>query len=317
MENQDQAGASTGGTAEDPGTATADPGDVDGTVVSGVGLTALNIAAARAIETSHRDGLIDDPLAEHFVRAAAAHVPLPTRIEEVADGDRDPVWGRAGRYFGLRTRVFDDYVRAAADAGIRQFVLLAAGLDSRAFRLGLPGDGDLYEIDRGPVLAFKQQVLDAVGAEPTVRRHTIAADLAGPWPEPLRAAGFDPARPTAWLAEGLLPYLPAEVETRLLETVVELSAPGSRIALELVLAHTTDEVRQDPILVEGRKKFGVDMGALFSKEERRDPVDWLVGRGWAMTSASAFHHQARYGRGPGADTGDATSRARFCTGWRP
>lgn len=285
---------------------------VDEAVVSGVGLTALNIAAGRAIETNHPQGLIDDPFAELFVRAVSAQVTLPTRIEEVEDGDQDAVWGRGGRYFGLRTRVFDDWFGRAAEAGIRQFVLLAAGLDSRAYRLGLPGDSDLYEIDRPPVLAFKQRVLDSVGAEPGVRRHPIAADLAGPWSRALLAAGLDPARPTAWLAEGLLVYLSAEVETRLLETVLSLSAPGSRIALEIALKHTTDQVRRDPVFTEGREKLGVDMGALFSTQERRDPVAWLTGQGWAMSGGSAFGFQARYGAAP-ARTAVTWSRRCACS----
>lgn len=288
--------------------------DVDESVVSGVGLTALNIAAGRAIETNHPDGLIDDPFAEHFVRAAAPHVTLPTRIEEVENGDRDLVWGRAGRYFGLRTRVFDDYVRLAAESGVRQFVLLAAGLDSRAFRLGLPGDADLYEIDRPPVLEFKQRVLDGTGAAPGPRRHVVGVDLAEDWQTALLTAGFDAGRPTAWLAEGLLVYLTAEAETRLLRTAADLSAPGSRIALEIVGEHTTDEVRRDPIFTEGREKLGVDMGALFSTEQRRDPVAWLTERGWAMTGGSPFRFQARYGRGPGDDSGDVVSRMRLYTG---
>src|SRR6185312_4720729 len=139
-------------------------------VDGGVGVTALLVAAARAIETHRHDSLAQDHYAEHFVRTATASADWPVRIQQVPDGDANPLWGRFARYFGLRTRVYDDFLVQAARAGARQVVLLGAGLDSRAFRLDWPSGCVIFEIDREGVLAFKHKVLDTVAATPKATR---------------------------------------------------------------------------------------------------------------------------------------------------
>jgi methyltransferase (TIGR00027 family) len=124
-------------------------------VEGGVGLTALMVAAARAIETHRHDTLARDVYAEHFVLAAPASAGWPVRIQQVPDGDANPLWGRFARYFGLRTRVLDDFLlRSVRTGSARQVVLLGAGLDSRAFRLDWPPGCVIFEIDREGVLAF-------------------------------------------------------------------------------------------------------------------------------------------------------------------
>lgn len=135
-------------------------------VAAGVGRTALLVAAARAIETHRPDALAQDPLAEHFVRAAPASAGWPVRPEQVPAGEADPLWGRLGRYFGLRTRVLDDHLLHAARQGVRQVVLLGAGLDCRAFRLDWPPGCVVHEVDTAGMLTFKQAVLDRAGAAP-------------------------------------------------------------------------------------------------------------------------------------------------------
>lgn len=194
--------------------------DVEG----GVGLTALMVAAARAIETHRPDSLAQDVYAEHFVRAAPACAEWPMRIEQVRDGDANPLWGRFARYFGLRTRVLDDFVhRTVHTVGARQVVLLGAGLDTRAFRLKWPADCVVYEIDRDGVLAFKHQVLAGLSAAPKATRVPIPIDLRDDWVTALTDAGFDPAAPSVWLAEGVLFYLPHAAETYLIDTVDQLT----------------------------------------------------------------------------------------------
>jgi methyltransferase (TIGR00027 family) len=173
----------------------------------GVGLTAFMVAAARAIETHRHDALAQDFYAEQFVRAAPACDKWPVHIEDVPNGDANPLWGRLGRYFGLRTRVFDDYLLAAAHTGVRQVVLLGAGFDSRAFRLGWPKGCVVFELDQEPILRFKQEVLD--GSRPQARRIAIATDLTGNWADQLISAGFDPAGPSVWLAGASCSTCPA------------------------------------------------------------------------------------------------------------
>ncbi|MFE2445213.1 SAM-dependent methyltransferase, partial [Streptomyces sp. NPDC059426] len=144
--------------------------DVEG-VEGGVGLTALLVAAARAIETHRHDSLARDVFAEHFVLAAPACADWPVRIQQVPAGDADPLWGRFARYFGLRTRVLDDFLLRSVQGGSAcQVVLLGAGLDTRAFRLDWPPGCVIFEIDREGVLAFKHQVLGGLSATPKAAR---------------------------------------------------------------------------------------------------------------------------------------------------
>lgn len=268
----------------------ATPHDTKG-VETGVGLTALLVAAARAIETHRPDALARDEYAEHFVRAAPACANWPVRPDEVPGGDADPLWGRLGRYFGLRTRVFDDHLQDRAGTGTRQLVLLGAGLDTRAYRLPWPSGSTVFEIDQEPVLTFKQHTLDALSAAPRARRVTIAADLRrDDWPHALLAAGFDPARPTAWLAEGLLLYLPAAAERRLITAVTTLSAPGSSLVYEVKVGVEPAAVRDSPLYTAARERIGVDLLALFDPDPRPDSATTLTNQGWHTTTHTPFDH---------------------------
>lgn len=114
----------------------------------------------------------------------------PERAEQMIDA------------MALRTKFFDDYFRSAGDAGIRQAVILAAGLDSRAYRLPWLGGTTVYELDQPQVIDFKTDTLSQLGAQPTAQRRAIGVDLRQDWPAALRAAGWDAAQPTAWCAEG-------------------------------------------------------------------------------------------------------------------
>ncbi|GAA3041812.1 class I SAM-dependent methyltransferase [Streptomyces lactacystinicus] len=287
-------------------------------VASGVGRTALLVAAARAVETHRPDALARDPLAELFVRAAPASAHWPLRPEQVPGGDADPLWGRLGRYFGLRTRVLDDHLLAAVRGGARQIVLLGAGLDSRAYRLDWPPGCVLHEIDTDEVLAFKRTVPDAAGAAPAAERRPLAADLRADWAGPLLAGGFDPAAPTAWLAEGLLLYLPAEAERRLMATVHRLSAPGSTLAYELKdVAAEPPAVRTSPVYVAARQRLGIDLRALFDADPRPDSAARLARRGWTVTVRSPYDFTAVHGRGPLPEPNDALAANRWVFAARP
>lgn len=195
--------------------------------MSGVGLTALAVAAMRAIETCRHDRLIDDPYAATLVAAADQGVGFPTTPEALAAIPEDgPRWAeRVDHYLGVRSRVFDDFLTAASGSGPRQCVILAAGLDARAYRLDWPAGTALFELDQPKVLQFKQITLAEAGAEPGCEHRLVGVDLRDDWPAALIAAGLDVTAPTVWLAEGLLPYLPGEAQRRLLESVTELSAP--------------------------------------------------------------------------------------------
>jgi len=267
-------------------------------VAGGVGLTALLVAAARAIETHRPDSLARDVYAEHFVLAAPASAGWPVRMQQVPDGDDNPLWGRFARYFGLRTRVLDDFLLRSVQAGARQVVLLGAGLDSRAFRLDWPPGCVIFEIDREGVLAFKHEVLDGLSATPKAVRIPIPIDLRADWVGALTDAGYDPAAPSVWLAEGLLFYLPNAAETYLIDMVDQLSAAGSALAFEVKLERDLLEYRDSPLYTATKHQIGIDLLTLFNGEPRPDSAGELAGKGWSTSVHTPFDFTRQHGRGP-------------------
>lgn len=255
-------------------------------LASSVGATATMVAAARAMAS--RDGLIDDPFAEPLVRAVG--IPffvdmIDGRLDLSQLGDGGPERARAMiAGMAMRTRFFDEYFIAAADRGIRQAVILASGLDSRAYRLSWPAGTVAYEIDQPAVTEFKSATLAGLGAEPTADRRTIGIDLRDDWPTDLRAAGFDASQPTAWLAEGLLIYLPSEAQERLLGTITGLSALGSTAATEYVPGIVDfDTERARTMSAELRSRgLDLDMPSLIYTGPRGNVMEQLAGLGWTV-----------------------------------
>jgi methyltransferase (TIGR00027 family) len=265
-------------------------------IVSGVSLTALAAAAGRAVESTRPDRLIDDPFAAAFVAAAHAPVPLPVRWpdEHTVPADQELLLLYGSVYLGVRSRFFDEYLDDARAAGIEQVVVLAAGLDTRAFRLdGLAG-ARLFELDHPAVLEFKDAVLRDAGATARCTRTAVPADLRADWATAVRDAGFDPTVPTAWLAEGLLQYLPPDAEHALFERIDELSAPGSRLAVERTA--NLDSLADDARLAEVAERTGIAMDALIATGARPDPAGWLAERGWAVTDEQVPAVAERYHR---------------------
>ncbi|MBA5224957.1 SAM-dependent methyltransferase [Streptomyces griseoaurantiacus] len=286
-------------------------------VDGGVGATALLVAAARALETHREDSLVRDVHAEHFVRAAVASAGWPVRPHQVPDVDTDPLWGRFARYFGLRTRVLDDHLLRSVREGARQVVLFGAGLDSRAFRLDWPEDRVLFELDREGVLEFKHRVLAGAPATPRVTRVPVPIDLRADWEDALTGAGFDPSVPTAWLAEGLLFYLPPAAERQLVDAVDRLSARGSTLAYEVKLEKDLRAYRDSALYTATREQIGIDLLDLFNGEPRPDSVGDLVGRGWSTVVRTPFDFTRRYGRGPLPEPNDALEGNRWVFADKP
>ncbi|MEU1148805.1 class I SAM-dependent methyltransferase [Streptomyces sp. NPDC005863] len=283
-----------------------------------MGATALLVAAARAIETHRPDPLARDVYAEHFVLATPASAGWPVRMQQVADGDANPLWGRFARYFGLRTRVLDDFLlRAVHTEGIRQVVLLGAGLDSRAFRLDWPSECVIFEIDREGVLKFKQEVLDGLSAAPRAARVPVPVDLRADWVAALADAGFDPAAPSAWLAEGLLFYLPPAAETYLVDRVDQLSATGSALAYEVKLEKDLLAYRDSPLYTATTRQIGIDLLDLFDTGPRPDSAGDLAGKGWSTTVRTPFDFTRRHGRGPLPEPNDALAGNRWVFAHKP
>ncbi|MFW3464171.1 class I SAM-dependent methyltransferase [Streptomyces sp. 058-1L] len=287
-------------------------------VAGGVGVTALLVAAARAIETHRPDSLARDVFAEHFVLAAPASAGWPIHPRQVPEGDADPLWGRFARYFGLRTRVLDDFLLQSVHAGgARQVVLLGAGLDSRAFRLDWPPGCVIFEIDREEVLAFKHQVLDGLSAAPKAARVPVPMDLRADWAGALPGAGFDPAAPSVWLVEGLLFYLPPSAETYLIDTVDRLSTAGSALAFEVKLDKDLLEHRDSPLYTATKHQIGIDLLDLFDREPRPDSAGNLTDKGWSTSVHTPFDFTRRHRRGPLPEQNDALAGNRWVFADKP
>jgi methyltransferase (TIGR00027 family) len=278
-------------------------------LASSVGATATMVAAARAIATTADDALINDPFAEPLVRAVG--VDFFTRLAtgellaEDLDADNASVgMQRMTDNMAVRTKFFDEFFLAATASGVRQAVILASGLDARAYRLQWPAGTTVYEIDQPEVIEFKSTTLAEFGAEPTADRRTVAMDLRYDWPSALIAAGFDPSQPTAWSAEGLLGYLPPEAQDRLLDTITELSAVGSRVAVESVpTIDPAEHVKAVERMQEASERwrshgFDLDFANLIYLGDRNEPASYLEDHGWRLTRQSVAELLAANGLPP-------------------
>jgi methyltransferase (TIGR00027 family) len=263
-------------------------------LASSVGATATLVAAARAAASRETEPLIDDPFAEPLVRAVGVDFFIKMASGDIPTPDDQTAMGvtRMTDNMAVRTKFFDEFFLDAADAGLRQVVILASGLDSRAYRLDWPADMVVYEIDQPEVIAFKTQTLAEQGAAPTCERRTVAMDLRNDWASALREAGFNPQAPTAWSAEGLLGYLPPDAQDRLLDTITDLSAPGSRVAIDSAPPADPEEQEQSRVKMETisahwrQNGFDLDFGNLVYLGERNEAAAYLAGHGWQVNTAS-------------------------------
>ena len=265
-------------------------------IVSSVGYTALLVAGWRALHAVSPQPLVRDDYAKLFITASQD----PYLAGVLADPGTSDDETAFPRLYGVQTRFFDDFFNAACTAGIRQAVIVAAGLDSRTYRLEWPEGTTVFEIDLPKVLEFKAWVLDEQGATPKALRSEVAADLRTDWPTPLKAAGFDPQEPSAWSVEGILPYLTDEAQTTLFTRIGELCAPGSRLAVG-ALGTRLDHDRLEALNAEhpGVKLSGqVDFSAL-TYEPESDTAAWLAAHGWAVEAVrNTLDLQSGYGMTP-------------------
>ncbi len=243
-----------------------------------IGATALWAAAVRAAESSREDRLFDDPWA-------------------VALASKEGQEWLAGRpadstlVMTLRTRYFDDFLlRVSGQDGLRQILILAAGLDMRAFRLDWPKETRLFELDQADIFDYKEQSLSFLGAQATCDRQVVRVDLTQPWSKELVANGFDSREPSCWLLEGFLFYLPNESITQIIEQITDLAAPGSWLGFD---------INNSDMMTSPWTKAWVDMQAQMGAPwvgTMDDPEGFLGERGWQVTLTQAGQPDANYGR---------------------
>jgi methyltransferase (TIGR00027 family) len=276
-------------------------------ITESVGATALGVAAARAAETARPDALIRDEYAYLLTSSAGpAWAQMASGDDAWLGDDEDArrLNEMARNYQAVRTHYFDGYFNAAARTGIRQVVILAAGLDSRAYRLDWPAGTTAFEIDQPKVLEYKTSTLDAHGAVAKSRRVPVPVDLRGDWPAALIDAGFEPTQPTAWLAEGLLPYLPADAQDRLFDMVTRLSAADSQIAVEAFNLHPSQYSAEKRAArrersAQMRERLGLDIDVdtlMYTDDTRADAGEWLAAHGWHVDSVPSAVEMTRLGR---------------------
>jgi len=289
-------------------------------LATSVGVTATMVAAARAIATKADNPLIEDRFAEPLVRAVG--VEFFTRWVSgdlrAADVDHDESGWKLEHMpaaMAARTRFFDSFFQGATDAGIRQAVILASGLDARAYRLAWPADLTLFEIDQPQVIEFKAATLTRLGVAPKADLRTVAIDLRRDWPKALKDAGFDTSRPTAWIAEGLFGYLPPEAQDRLLDNITALSADGSRLACEAVPdLPELDRERAREMMRRAAVKWrehGLDLefADLGYEGERNDVAAYLQDLGWRTAGTQMSQLLADNGLAAVPQTNDSVSVA--------
>ena len=283
-------------------------------ITTGVGSTALFVAAARALEAQKPDPLAFDSYAEVFCRAVGG------QWADLLDGAAPEHPLRSGD-FGVhfvtfqaaRTRYFDAYFMDAAAAGIRQIVLLAAGLDSRAYRLDWPAGTDVFELDQPRVLEFKRQTMDRHGVTPKARRHEVAVDLREDWPRALRTAGFRPDEPSAWIAEGLLIYLPGAAQEKLFTGVDVLAGPGSRLAVEE--GRPMDRTAFKAKVEQAREVDDMrgQWWQLVYNEQCAPAAQWFSERGWTAEATSLTDYLDSVGREVPAEDAEVVNMIRSIT----
>lgn len=286
-------------------------------ITESVGVTALGVAAARAAETESDHPLISDPFARLFVDSAGPGVW--SVYGSVLGDDVDPEVRELAQamvdFMAVRTLFFDEFFHSATDGGLRQVVILASGLDARVWRLPWPDNTVVYELDRPQVLDFKVATLAPHAAHPRADLVYVPVDLRQDWPQALVAAGFEASAPTAWCAEGLLRYLTAADQDRLIDRINELSAPGSWLAASVVNTEATDPDRlarqrdrmhrlqaaAAQLVGRGDVSEVVDLDDLWYPEPRTDVRTQLSGHGWNVSTTSLGELLARNDRRPDAD----------------
>ncbi|MGV0814067.1 class I SAM-dependent methyltransferase [Mycolicibacterium boenickei] len=288
-------------------------------LTSSVGATATVVAAQRAVASRGPHPLINDPYAEPLVRAVGGDV-VATMLDGADVPDTAAVAlsrKQLAEAMAVRTRFFDGLFTSATAAGVRQAVILASGLDTRAYRLSWPAGTVVYEIDQPAVIEFKTATLAGLGADPTVTHRAIAIDLRDDWSKALVDNGLDPSEPTAWIAEGLLIYLPPQAQDQLFDSITRLSAPGSYLATEYIPDASAFSEDRSRGVTDGFRRFGFDgeLSQLVYHGRRSSVVEYLAACGWEVAAQTLEEAYAANGfELPGDEMFAAFADARIVSG---
>lgn len=270
---------------------------------SSVGATATGCAAVRALASRQSHPLIDDPFAAALVQQAGVDA-----FTQVVDGQLAPsdVFGPLAPAIidsmAVRTASHDYFALDRVAQGTAQVVMLASGLDTRAYRLAWTSGTTVFDVDLESVTTFKSTTLAALGFSPSSDHRPVGADLRYDWATRLLAAGFDPGKRAVWLVEGLLPYLPPDAQDALLDNITGLSAPDSALIIESVTdarspEHDEFQAELDQVSERQRQQgHDLDIGTLMYEGDRHETASYLNTAGWTTTQVSATELFASCGR---------------------
>lgn len=230
-----------------------------------VPFTARLMAAMRAKETERTDRLFNDPFA-HCLAGKEAVTFVDQKIKEQ---DR--------AYVAVRTHFFDDFLLSQSKKA-NQIVILASGMDTRAYRLPWSSETKIYELDQAQVMEAKKAIL--ANATPKSQHYAISADLTQPWSHLLLEQGYQPTLPSIWLLEGLLMYLTESQVRQLLETISQLTPVDSYLGLDLV---NVKSIEYEPY--KGYFRSGFDV-----------PEELLAEYGWFAKVIQPGDEGAHFGR---------------------
>jgi methyltransferase (TIGR00027 family) len=267
-------------------------------IQTGIGSTAVIVAALRAEEARSATPLVRDEFAELLISAPALSELRQTMSSEWASSpEHQEDYRRLVSYHAVRTHFFDRFCTESTAAGLEQVVILAAGLDSRAYRLAWTARTTVFELDMPEVLQYKSETLAVHQAEPTVARYPIGIDLRKNWPTALRECGFDPTRPSAWLLEGLLPFLSAEAQHAIFGQLDGLSAPGSRVGAEDYSgAGLKQAIAKQRDGGPSAAASTLDPGDVWSEDADANCAEWFGSRGWRTEVLDSRRESERLGR---------------------
>jgi methyltransferase (TIGR00027 family) len=259
-------------------------------IVDPISQTGRWTAAARAVENLREDRLYSDPYAEALAGregfALKQRMELARQLPGVESTTEHP-------YLTIRTKFFDNYVEATlAASSTRQVVLVASGLDTRAFRLEWPSGTCVFELDREEVLQAKRHVLEGFGARPRCDLRTVAVDLQKPWDQALIASGFDRSSPALWIVEGLLMYLEDADAKAVLAQISGLAASGSSLVTDIVGLSVFGSEWSQPLL---RALASANAPWIFGCDR---PEDLLGPLGWTVLVHRPGESGAHFGRWP-------------------
>jgi methyltransferase (TIGR00027 family) len=243
--------------------------------------TARWAAAQRSRESERPDRLFSDPLAHAL---AGDEGMMALQLSE----KYNPRHEDTAKYIAIRIRFFDDVAQRCAAEGIRQFVLPAAGMDARAYRLSWPDGARFYELDHPELLAIKEQILQREGLPPKSKRLTLGTDLAHDWADLLINVGFAPTERSVWLIEGLFYYLDESAVSHVLTEISKLAAPGSVLVTDLVSRSLlTSPWMQNALKAMEERGMGWRFGT-------DDPAGLFGGYGWHVEVKQPEEEGVRY-----------------------